>query len=102
MGLNFPEGKIPTLKWIAFHGNNGSNFDDDGVSSISRHSTGRYTVNFDGNMSSNDYALVAIGEYEYSCGTAGETHNAYILPQVLGSGTVDMLLVHHKMENICQ
>tara|TARA_A200000159_G_C7269263_1_gene316476 strand:- start:716 stop:1042 length:327 start_codon:yes stop_codon:yes gene_type:complete len=77
MGILFPEGKIPTCKWVAFHGNNGSNFDDDGISSITRNSTGRYTMNFDGNMSSNDYALVSIGEYEYSCGTGGETHSAY-------------------------
>ena len=77
MGIIFPEGQIPTLKWVAFHGNNGSTFDDDGVSSVSRTSTGRYTINFDGNMSDNDYALVGNGEYEWSIGIAGEAHGNY-------------------------
>ena len=93
MGIIFPEGKIPTLKWVAFHGNNGSTFDDDGVSSVSRTSTGRYTINFDGNMSSNDYSLVGNGEYEYSVGISSENHNKYSVSDAqiwhgrYGSGT---------------
>ena len=77
MAIIFPEGQIPTLKWVAFHGDNGSLFDDDGRSSVTRNSTGRYTIYFDGNMSSNDYSLVMTGQYEYSCGPASETHNSY-------------------------
>ena len=77
MAIFFPEGKIPTLKWVAFHGDNGSLFDDDGISSVSRASTGRYVVSFDGNMSNNDYSCLMTGQYEYSCGPASETHNSY-------------------------
>ena len=77
MGVVFPEGKILAFKWVAFHGDNGSIFDDEGISSVSRNSTGRYTVNFDGNMSNNDYACLCTGMFEYSCGPASDTHNSF-------------------------
>jgi len=77
MSIIFPEGKIPTLKWVAFHGDNGSLFNDNGISSCSRTSTGRYTINFDGAMASNDYSLVMTGQYEYSCGPASDAHGSY-------------------------
>ena len=77
MSIIFPEGQIPTLKWVAFDGDNGSILDDSGISSISRSSTGRYSISFDGNMSSNDYALVAIGQYEYSVGPQNDDHSNY-------------------------
>jgi len=77
MAIVFPEGKIPTLKWVSFHGDNGSLFDDDGISSVTRNSTGRYTINFDGNFTYNDYALVMTGQYEYSCGPASDAHGSY-------------------------
>ena len=77
MAINFPEGQIPTLKWVAFDGDNGSTLDDDGISSINRNQQGQYTIYFDGNMSNNDYALCAIGQYEYSCGPAQDNHANY-------------------------
>jgi len=77
MAINFPEGEIPTLKWVAFDGDNGSILSDGGISSVSRNSTGRYTISFDGNMSNNDYSLVAIGQYEYSCGPESDDHSNY-------------------------
>ena len=77
MGISFPEGYIPTLKWVSFVGSNGSIYSDSGISSVTRNSTGRYTINFDGNMSNNDYALVGNGEYEYAIGIDNENHNHY-------------------------
>ena len=93
MAISFPEGRIPTLKWVSFVGNNGSIYDDNGISSVTRNSTGRYTISFDGNMSNKDYALVANGEYEYSIGPDNENHSNYATNQAkiwhgrYGSGT---------------
>jgi hypothetical protein len=47
------------------------------VSSITDNSTGRYTINFSNAFVDSSYALVAIGQYEFSCGPASESAASY-------------------------
>jgi collagen type I/II/III/V/XI/XXIV/XXVII alpha len=63
--------------WVNFNGSNGSIRASHNTSSISRNSTGRYTVNFSTALADSNYALIAIGQYEYACGVGGETVGNY-------------------------
>ena len=42
-------------KWVVF--SSGTIQDDEGISSITYHSTGQYTINFDGNMANTNYSV---------------------------------------------
>ena len=46
-------------KWINFNAQNNTIRDDFGMSSITDHSTGQFTLNFDGNMSNANYSVSA-------------------------------------------
>ena len=50
MGLYMGTGGMDDLKWVAFSMSNASIHGDRGVSSITRHSSGRHQIVFDGNM----------------------------------------------------
>ena len=46
-------------KWINFNAQDNSIRDDFGISSITDHSTGQFTLNFDGDMSNANYSVSA-------------------------------------------
>jgi hypothetical protein len=49
-------------KWVNFNGQGTVSIRDDfGVSSITDNGTGTYTINFDGNMSNENYAPIVMG-----------------------------------------
>ena len=59
MGIHFGSGELEEIKWVTFDMGNGSILRDTGVSSVTRHSSGRHQIVFDGNMSSSEeYALI--------------------------------------------
>ena len=66
---------------------------DFNVSSITDNGTGRYTINFSNAFADSSYALVAVGQYEFSCGPASDnaanytTTSAAIWHGRYGSGT---------------
>jgi len=64
--------------WVNFKGNSTVTIRDDfNVSSVSDVSTGRYTINFSNALTNGNYALIATGEYEWSCGPASEDSDNY-------------------------
>jgi len=52
-----PSAPGAAKKWINFNGSNGSIRDDVGITSVTKHSTGQYTLNFDGNMANTNYSV---------------------------------------------
>ena len=64
--------------WVNFRGNSTVTIRDDfNVSSVTDVATGRYTVNFSNALANGNYALIATGEYEWSCGPASEDADNY-------------------------
>ena len=54
MGIHFGSGELEEIKWVTFDMGNGSILRDTGVSSVTRHSSGRHQIVFDGNMSASE------------------------------------------------
>ena len=78
MGVHFGNGELEELKWVAFNMGNGSLHGDRGVQSVTRHSSGRHEIIFDGNMAAQgQYALVGNGQYEWSVGPWNNNLNNY-------------------------
>ena len=82
MGVIFGNGHLEELKWVTFDMGNGSILRDAGVSSVTRHSSGRHQIVFDGNMaSSQEDALVGNGQYEWSVGPWNSNRANYEVSQ---------------------
>ena len=78
MGIHFGSGELEEIKWVTFDMGNGSILRDTGVSSVTRHSSGRHQIVFDGNMAAQgQYALVGNGQYEWSVGPWNNNLNNY-------------------------
>jgi len=82
MGVHFGNGELEEMKWVTFDMGNGSILRDTGVSSVTRHASGRHQIVFDGNMSSaEEYALVGNGQYEWSVGPWNSSRSNYATNQ---------------------
>ena len=78
MGVLFGNGHLEEMKWVTFDMGNGAILRDTGVTSVTRHSSGRHQIVFDGNMAaSEEYALVGNGQYEWSVGPWNNNLNNY-------------------------
>ena len=49
MSIYINTGGLDNLKWVAFNMGNGSIHGDRGITSVTRHSSGRHEIIFDGN-----------------------------------------------------
>ena len=67
--------------WANIIGGTGSLRASHGISSCVRVSGGRYRLVFTTAFSNNDYALVAMGQYEASCGPNGDADTVYTTTQ---------------------
>ena len=71
-------------KWVNFNGQGTVSIRDDfGISSITDDGTGTYTINFDGNMSNEDYAI------NMSCG--GNGYNGFVLAFGAGDSSTSFM-----------
>ena len=94
MGVLFGNGHLEEMKWVTFDMGNGAILRDTGVSSVTRHGSGRHQITFDGNMAAaQEYALVGNGQYEWSIGPWNNnrgnyaTNTAYTWHGRYGAGT---------------
>ena len=82
MGVHFGNGELEELKWVTFDMGNGVILNDRGVSSVTRHASGRHQIIFDGNMAAaQEYALVGNGQYEWSIGPWNNNRSNYATNQ---------------------
>ena len=81
MALDFPSGQLGGIKFANFSMSNGSIHQNGasatGISSITRNTTATYTVNFSGEMSSEKYAVTAMGQYEWSFGGKNQSSDDF-------------------------